>query len=159
VHTKVKSKVIYEDCCPWKELCFTGTFFFARNLKLCLEIKAGQVIRLVHQKELGCHTRNVEAIVLISKASRRVLLFTQPPVCGHRASSPVGHEAYLSVPRLRCVKLYLHLATRVLALCLTEDTSIVFPISCVFSYGKYLGLVFPQHVTLYLGLYHVCPLL
>ena len=91
-------------------------FYFCKNLKLCLEIKAGQVTRLVHQQELGWFTRFVEANVLFSKASRRVLLIIQPPVSGHRAASPLGHEAYLSVPRLKCVKLYLHLTIRILGL-------------------------------------------
>jgi hypothetical protein len=93
-------------------------YFFARNLKLCLEIKADQVMSLVHQQELECNTRYVEATLLFFKASRRVMWITQPTVCGHRAPSPVGHEAYLSVPRLKCVKFYLHLALRILALCL-----------------------------------------
>ena len=39
------------------------------------------------------------------------------------------------------------------------DTFIFLQDYCVPSYGKYLGLVFPQHVTLYLGLRQVCPLL
>lgn len=56
--------------------------------------------------------------VLFSKVPRRVLWFTQPPVCGHRAASPVVYEANLSVPRLKCLQLCLHLAMRVLALCL-----------------------------------------
>jgi hypothetical protein len=64
------------------------------------------------------HSRYVEETVLFSKASRRVLWFTQPPVRAHRATSSVRHEVYVSVPRLKCVKPYLQFAIRILTLCL-----------------------------------------
>jgi len=97
----------------WDEICRTHPDW--PFTLLYLEVKSGQVVRLVHQQELGCNSPYVEATVLFSKASRRVLRLTQLPVCWHRAASPMGHEAYLSVPRLQCIQLYLHFSIRILA--------------------------------------------
>jgi len=141
---------------------FYRHFFIARNLKLCLEIKSGQgqVIRLFHQQELGCHSRLWKQLFSSPRLPDESCDSLSLLFVGTGLLLQWGHETYLSVPRLKCMKLYLHLAIRILALCLiSRGTSIVFPNFCIFSYGKYLGLVFPQHVTLYLVLHHVCPLL
>jgi hypothetical protein len=94
-----------------------------------------------------------EATARFSKASRRVLWLTQPPVCGHRATSPVGHKAYLTVQRLKWVKLYLHLAIPILALCLIiRGNSIVLQTSCILWKISRSRISSTRHVVLNIAL-------